>query len=903
MLGRYLQSVNGLGDYGIPGYETTGWILYVDGSVPPGVPHGDVTVADGMDLLFCFTGVRGVTVSFNIENTVAPVGPDVPWSGVLTEYMNTEISVTHGDTVLDAFYNFAYRENINVETAAGPYGYSIRSIEGLGRVIPEQYKYIGWAYSVNGRYDPEVGMEMRTVSDGDVYDIFLTKVDWDPPADPTPDPTPTPAPAATSTASAESKSVKIVLENTHLPAGPNVPWTGILNKDKPQTVKSKPEATIADCLSAYAKEQGYELSFNEGSYKSVKAINGLGAGEIPNYQTSWMVKLNGEILSAEQAASKIPEDGAELVFYFTGRLPGVAVSFVNQEFTDGERAAWSGELPPASPETAQVPLPLPAKDVYYAKDILEKYAEINKFKLSFTADGSKILAIEGLSSDEEMPGKMTAVWQVLHNDQLVKEALSLHPIKPGDRLRAEFKLYADLKVDFSALEKYRAFWPCGRGSPGNRAVREKLSETPLPPAALSPAWLFKAEDGSAETSWGEPIVVNDKIFAVRGRSLEIIDCRSGRAEKSIPLSADQGGAVSAPLYADGLIFVPLAEGSIECFRADTQESLWLVQDAAGGRPLSQIAYHDGILYVPFGTDEGKKASLMAIDVQSAGILWQESLEKGFCGAGGIPAGHFYVGGAEDGLIKVRERKSGRVTDTYDFKEPIRSSVVSDGRMLYAVNIKGEVLRFRLNSAGRIEEQGLLDLGMPVKGDILPHGDRLYAGGDGVFKVLDLDSGDVVREIRLDGAAEGTPLLVLGDKNERYIYFTVNNGGGGLYYFKDSPGKKGKGRAELLYKPEAEFAGGASSSPIMLPGGALLYSNDSGTLFALKAEGLAEDLQKTSAGASDEGRPSAPLSGGNENGQLLQRIPLPVRIIFPVLLAAGLAAGITFAVIYSRRRRD
>ena len=58
-------------------------------------------------------------------------------------------------------------------------------------------------------------------------------------------------------------------------------------------------------------------------------------------------------------------------------------------------------------------------------------------------------------------------------------------------------------------------------------------------------------------------------------------------------------AFTKPLYADGMIFVPLVNGRIQAFRAKDLESLWLYTDVIGGNTATALRYDSGYLYAGF----------------------------------------------------------------------------------------------------------------------------------------------------------------------------------------------------------------------------------------------------------------------------------------------------------------
>ena len=67
-------------------------------------------------------------------------------------------------------------------------------------------------------------------------------------------------------------------------------------------------------------------------------------------------------------------------------------------------------------------------------------------------------------------------------------------------------------------------------------------------------------------------------------------------------------------YAEGMIFIGLANGWVQAFNAETLESLWVYQDALGGQPNCPIAYADGYIYTGFWNSETKQANFACLSV-------------------------------------------------------------------------------------------------------------------------------------------------------------------------------------------------------------------------------------------------------------------------------------------------
>ena len=74
----------------------------------------------------------------------------------------------------------------------------------------------------------------------------------------------------------------------------------------------------------------------------------------------------------------------------------------------------------------------------------------------------------------------------------------------------------------------------------------------------------------------------------------MLDKETGEVLKTgSAVQASAGFNLLPPTYADGMLFVLLDNGVIQCFNASTLESLWVYRDPLGGGCNSSIRYDDG----------------------------------------------------------------------------------------------------------------------------------------------------------------------------------------------------------------------------------------------------------------------------------------------------------------------
>ena len=105
--------------------------------------------------------------------------------------------------------------------------------------------------------------------------------------------------------------------------------------------------------------------------------------------------------------------------------------------------------------------------------------------------------------------------------------------------------------------------------------------------------------GDYTNSISDGILVEQYICSFQGQYLYYLDRNTGETVKSVKMRGKGNSAFTKPLYADGMIFVPLVNGRIQAFRAKDLESLWLYTDVIGGNTATALRYDSGYLYAGF----------------------------------------------------------------------------------------------------------------------------------------------------------------------------------------------------------------------------------------------------------------------------------------------------------------
>ena len=443
-------------------------------------------------------------------------------------------------------------------------------------------------------------------------------------------------------------------------------------------------------------------------------------------------------------------------------------------------------------------------------------------------------------------------------------------------------------------------WKADWDGKSNAAVKNVSTPT----GALASSWTFdwKACSGATNPNASEPIVVNGYVYLAVNKRLLKIDAESGKvlAESNLKTAV---GYTSRPIYANGLVIVPLDRGAVQALTADTLTTVWVtdfVSEAAQSN--SQLTVDGNYLYVgtaevvDFATRTYNNGHLTRINILTGAVSWQHvNADEGYYWTGATVGDDFVLVPASAGTVEMLSKSSGDVLGRVSVGALVNSSCVlsDDGSHAYLISRDGKLHVLAISdgdsrdadAASRITEERVVDLGLtgcacaPTKYD----GNKLIVGGEvaGGSALAIIDPADDFATTLVssaDGTAlpaggiKGAPLVsVQGD--EAYVYFTVNYGetsaqgnytsGGGVYRYK-------VGDTEASGVFSAAGHNNYCDSPIACDAqGNLYYINDSGALFKLNAgvkvsfnagEGSKVDFQTTAANGS-VAKPADPTREG------------------------------------------
>ena len=434
-------------------------------------------------------------------------------------------------------------------------------------------------------------------------------------------------------------------------------------------------------------------------------------------------------------------------------------------------------------------------------------------------------------------------------------------------------------------------WPYYRGSADANGV--VTAKTPQDAAHAMLSWASQLGSGYSSSAVSCPILITedgyDYLVVYARNKLYKVDALSGVTVAEGTMDRASSFAINSPTYAEGMLFVGLANGGVQAFDAKTLEPLWLYNDARGGQPNCPITYAGGYIYTGFWNSETATANYVCLSVtdedpaQSGETKlphWTYASKGGFYWAGCYVGDGFLLVGTDDGqdgyhnetasLLSL-DPATGAVLDRIDgLRGDIRSNVsyadgryyfTSKGGYLYSVQMDGTTFKdgslkqvWLSNDSGRDPSQPPMSTSTPV---VL--GRRAYVGVSGTSQfgaysghgiaVIDLSSWTLAYVVPTKGYPQTSGLLTTAYGEYNYVYFIDNFTPGTVRVLRDKPGMTkpltttketyqsggstiSVDTAEVLFTPAKDQMQYAICSPVTDSYGTLYFKNDSAYLMAL-----------------------------------------------------------------------
>ena len=439
-------------------------------------------------------------------------------------------------------------------------------------------------------------------------------------------------------------------------------------------------------------------------------------------------------------------------------------------------------------------------------------------------------------------------------------------------------------------------WPLFRKNDENNGVVDV--RTPITAEDTVLVWANKLGEGYSGGAVGSPIIVGGYLYTYSGTTIMKVDKETGLVLKTGTMVGGSAFAINCATYAEGMIFIGLANGRVQAFNAETLESLWVYRDALGGQPNCPIAYADGYIYTGFWNSETKQANFACLSVtdedatktNEAKLPTWTYTHNGFYWAGAYVNSDFVLVTTDDGAegyvtgrgsILSLNPKTGKLIDSLQATNvgDLRSSVCYDEETeaYYFTSKGGDLYQVKVNADGTFTKGSLrrlhLDNGadsasappMSTSTPVIANG-RAYIGVSGTSQftaysghnitVVDLSTFSIAYSVPTMGYPQTSGLLTTAYQDKdgyNYIYFIDNFTPGKLRVIRDMPGmtevdhsyttmetysKNGEEHtietAYVLFTPDGAQAQYAICSPIVDEEGNIYFKNDSAQLMRLSS---------------------------------------------------------------------
>ena len=439
-------------------------------------------------------------------------------------------------------------------------------------------------------------------------------------------------------------------------------------------------------------------------------------------------------------------------------------------------------------------------------------------------------------------------------------------------------------------------WPLFRKNDENNGVVDV--RTPITAEDTVLVWANKLGEGYSGSAVGSPIIVGGYLYTYSGTTVMKVDKETGLILKTGTMVGGSSFAINSATYAEGMIFIGLANGRVQAFNAETLESLWVYRDALGGQPNCPIAYADGYIYTGFWNSETKQANFACLSVtdedttktNEAKLPTWTYTHNGFYWAGAYVNSDFVLVTTDDGAdgyvtgrgsILSLNPKTGKLIDSLQATNvgDLRSSVCYDEETeaYYFTSKGGDLYQVKVNADGTFTKGSLrrlhLDNGadsasappMSTSTPVIANG-RAYIGVSGTSQfgaysghnitVIDLTSFSIAYSVPTMGYPQTSGLLTTAYQDKdgyNYVYFFDNFTPGKLRVIRDMPGmtevdhsyttmetysKNGEEHtietAYVLFTPDGAQAQYAICSPIVDEEGNIYFKNDSAQLMRLSS---------------------------------------------------------------------
>lgn len=369
---------------------------------------------------------------------------------------------------------------------------------------------------------------------------------------------------------------------------------------------------------------------------------------------------------------------------------------------------------------------------------------------------------------------------------------------------------------------------------------------------------------SLYTGYGQdPILYGDYLYTVQTGwgstmpSLLRIDKETMEIVKKSDCIA-QTGYTPYIASGDGKIFVPLVDGRVQAFDAETLESLW-VSDNQGisENVATRLTYYDGYLYYGLGDYSKKNGDpFVALHVkdedpsqqfETKNLVWSYNQGKGYYWSEAVIIDDVIAFAGYDGKIILHDLKTDKVYDEVDLGiGEITNSLFYDqnAKKIIVASRSGFIATLDIEGKDLKEEtlKKSKDFNGQFSSSPVSYNGRIYIGGgyQTTFTVLDMKTLDVIYTID-DVAGQCAPILstayATDENNHEVQLYMINyaydsNQNTKLYHIVDNALQK-EPIYESMYTLDSSISNNYWNGNIIMDKDAFYAYNGNGTVVKFK----------------------------------------------------------------------
>ncbi|MEG0505436.1 MAG: PQQ-binding-like beta-propeller repeat protein, partial [Raoultibacter sp.] len=200
-------------------------------------------------------------------------------------------------------------------------------------------------------------------------------------------------------------------------------------------------------------------------------------------------------------------------------------------------------------------------------------------------------------------------------------------------------------------------------------------------------------EGQTYACISDPLIIDGKIYIAYGpwgslAKLSVFNATTGALEMTTPLAAAIESSTCRPVYADGIIVVPLVKGQLQGLSAENLKTMWMspmISDSS--QAVSGLTVVDGRVYTgtadTLSSDYSPIATsghFMCVDLNNGQVLWSKAnATSGYYWSGATLIGSALVFGDDAGTLVAVDPATGATLSTLSLgSASIRSTVITDG---------------------------------------------------------------------------------------------------------------------------------------------------------------------------------------------------------------------------------